>query len=214
MIDPKRVALVTFTADTSNVPAFDAMHALALPHREAYCERYGYQHWHWHGSDYSHGYYAIQRIKYVLDKLAKDEADAAWILNLDSVITNPTYRIHDFSRGDGICITRDLNGLNAGSMIVHRSEKTLRFLEYIMTEAWLTSHPWREQHIIQSAEFEERWQDRYTVLPHPSIGQYRKEAFSGPGQEWKKGDFVIRFPGKILTDRVELIRWALTQVTD
>ncbi len=209
----ERIALVSFAADTSLVPEFNTIRDLVLPQREAYCKRHGYQHWHHHGTNYDgDSYYAIQRLVYVHDRLSCDRAEVVWILNLAAVITNTAI---EMPISEGVCITRDPNGLNAGSMIFHKSDHLLEWLECIIDAALETKHPWYEQHIIQETENSPLWSDLYHVLSHPSINQRRNSEHGWPDddpQNWKPGDFVIHFPGIPLLKRIELVRWALTQV--
>jgi len=207
---PNRIALVTFAGDTTKVPEFDTIRDLVLPQRNEYCKRHGYQHWYHYGTNYeSDCYYAIQRLIYVHDRFSCERADVAWILNLAAVITDMAREI---PVSYGVAITRDPNGLNAGSMILHRSDLLLEWLECMIEESINTTHVFREQHAIQQAERSPLWSDLYNVLPHPSINQYPYHEYSWPidsSQNWNPGDFVIHFPGLLLPKRIELIRKAL-----
>lgn len=206
-----RLALVTFSTDTTLVPEFETIRELVVPQRIEYCERHGYQHWYYHGSNYSEGYYAIQRLQYVLDRLLKNEADAVWILNLAAVITNLSIPVEQFVT-EGLSIVRDRNGLNAGSMVISNTLATRAWLVTVIQEALVTDHPWHEQHIIQRLEY---WSDFYTILGSPSINQYQHTLYGWPpgeDQDWLPGDLVIHFPGLPLSARVELVRLYLQKV--
>jgi hypothetical protein len=209
-----RIALCTFGADISRVPEFNTIHDLIAPQRREYCDRHNYQHWHHYGIDYTGGYYAIQRLEYVLHRFEDNDADLVWILNLAAVITNLDIPIAQYIYQDGICICRDRNGLNAGSMVLHCSQRTIEYLHEVIRLARLTSHPWYEQHIIQCLEVDRRWSDLYHILPSPSINQYKHSIYGWPegeAQDWKPGDFVVHFPGRALDERIRLVRWALEQ---
>jgi hypothetical protein len=205
-MNPDRVALVTFAGDTSKVPEFDTIRDLVLPHRIEYCKRHGYQHWYHYGFDYEEDvYYAIQRLIYIHDRFLDGRADVVWVLNLAAVITDMAREI-PVTRG--VAITRDPNGLNAGSMILHRSDTLLRWLEHVIDESINSTHFFYEQHAIQRAQRSSQWHRLYNVLPHPSINQYAYWEYNwsvNNPQNWKPGDFVIHFPGLPFSRRIELI---------
>lgn len=206
-----RLALVTFSADTTLVPEFETIRGLVILHRAEYCDRHRYQHWYHHTTNYSKGYYAIQRLQYVLDRFRKDETDAVWILNLAAVITNLTIPIEKYVT-EGLSIVRDRNGLNAGSMVIRNTLVTRAWLETVIAEALETDHVWHEQHIIQKLEY---WCDFYTILESPSINQYQHSLYGWPPgeeQDWTPGDLVIHFPGIPLSARIELVRLYLKKV--
>jgi hypothetical protein len=207
---PDRVALVTFAGDTSKVPEFDTIRDLVLPHRIEYCKRHGYQHWYHYGFDYEEDvYYAVQRLIYVYDRFLDGRADVAWVLNLAAVITDPARPI-PISRG--VTITRDPNGLNAGSMILHRSDELLRWLDYIIEESINSTHVFYEQHAIQKGERSPQWSALYNILLWPTINQYSYREYGwsvDDPKNWEPGDFVIHFPGLPLSRRIELISKAL-----
>lgn len=206
----RRIALVTFSSDTSLVPEFDVIRELVVPQRIEYCKKHSYLHWYHYGSNYSVGYYAIQRLQYVLDRFRTNEADTVWILNLAAVITNLSTPIECYCT-NGVSIVRDPNGLNAGSMILSNTIVVRAWLQTVIEEALLTDHAWYEQHIIQRLEY---YSDFYDVLPSPSINQYRYSLYgwSANAQDWKPGDLVIHFPGLPLAQRIELVRQSLAEV--
>lgn len=207
-----RIALVTFAADTSKVSEFNTIRDLVYPQRSRYCTIHEYEHWYHHGTNYSVGYYAVQRLQYILNRFVKNEADAAWVLNLAAVITNLAIPVTRYMSGNGLCIVKDRNGLNAGSMIIHNNDIMISWLSCVIDAALKTKHPWHEQHIIQELEYS-YWP--YTILQSPSINQYKHKLYGWPegeAQDWKPGDFVIHFPGRPLKERIDLVKWALKRV--
>lgn len=186
---------------------------LTIPGKEAYCQRFGYRHLV-HCGSYGNErlYWAIQRLQLVYDYLfaGLNDVDAVWVLNPQSLITSFKKPVTDYLTPEhDFFITADINGLNAGSFIVRKTEWTKRYLECLLKLAPNVNHGhWEQMAMIRTYQLPE-WAPKIKVLDHPSIQGYLYTRLysrpdSTPGQ-WHKGDLVLSFPGTTFADRLRLI---------
>lgn len=233
-MNPDRVALITFTGSLDGMSECRQMLDLVLPHREAYCNRHGYKHFPHLGKNYRDltWYYAIQRLQFVWDLFLAGEADAAWVLNIDGVITNPSIPIHNFFCnfaytviGDNrvepndvvVFSDRDPNNLNAGSFLIRNSTIALSWMQRVIGNAICIDHCWYEQWVMQRLAESPLWQHCYRTVPHPSFNSYSMDLYSWPtssSQHWQPGHMVHRFPGIPMPRRLELVKEALRNVME
>lgn len=185
---------------------------LTIPGREAYCERHGYRHLV-HSGPYANPseYYAIQRLRLVYDYLfaAINDVDYVWVLNVQSLVTNlslPITQLLDDQHD--LFVHEDINGLNAASLILRKSDWTKRYLEMLIPAAAATSHCWHEQKILQDTYKSPEWSDKIKTLVHPAANSYMYVRYGrGPDTpgDWRKGHLVLSLPGITFTERLSFI---------
>lgn len=186
---------------------------LTIPTKDAYCERFGYRHMV-HAGPYGNErlYWAIQRLQLVYDYLFSgvNDVDAVWALNPQSLITSLKIDVADYLTPDhDFFITADINGLNAGSFIVRKTEWSRRYLECLLKLAPNVNHGhWEQMAMIRTYQLPE-WAPKIGILPHPSINSYLYSRLynmpdTTPGQ-WKPGHLVLSLPGTTFQQRIEIL---------
>jgi hypothetical protein len=185
---------------------------LTIPTKDEYCARFGYRHLI-HGGSYGNErlYWAIQRLQLIYDYLfaAVNDVDAVWALNPQSLITSLKIDVakyltpeHDFF------ITADINGLNAGSFIIRKTEWSKKWLKMLIKQASETQDCWYEQRQMQNHYKDAEWAPKINILDHPSIQCYDYKLY-GRGSDtpghWRKGSLVLSLPGTTFEHRVAYI---------
>lgn len=211
-----KLALLTYW--TNDRERYDDVAAINVPARDTYCARHGYTHVT-HCGPYHDAtlYYAVARIFKVYDMLFNDPnpPDYVWVLNVQAVITNQTIAVDTYLTDDAdFWITRDCHVINAGSLIVRRSEWSRQWLQMIMKEAPVVNHCWHENFTILTRAPESPWKERINVLPQDTINSYsysqprRLYPPWGVGQpgDWKPGHLVLSLPGLNINQRLDIIR--------
>lgn len=186
---------------------------LTIPAKEAYCQRFGYRHMI-HCGSYGNErlYWAIQRLQLVYDYLfsAVNDVDAVWVLNPQSLVTSFKKDVADYITPEhDFWITADINGLNAGSFIIRKSEWSKQWLKMLIDKASNTQDCWYEQRQMQNHYQLADWRDKIKVLDHPSIQDYDYVGLYNRGPEtagqWRKGSLVLSLPGTTFEHRVRYI---------
>lgn len=204
---PKKVGLLSFYTD----PRFNGIADLTLANRDAYCKRHKYIHIVRKESFGPDCYYAIQRLKYLLNMFGYYyTVDLWWVFNIAGVITNGYIPVTEFDKGQ-VTIQRDRNGLNAGSFLIRSNDRTRQWLKEVIRRSLAINHPWHEQRVIQLLENEPDW-DIYSVTDTPAFNQYVNSEYGWPKGEWRDwrpGDFAVTFPGLSVERREELVSYTL-----
>lgn len=139
------------------------------------------------------------------------ETEWVWWLDIDTLITNHHIRIEDRIDNDyHFIISKDLNGVNAGSFFIRNSPEGLALLDW-MLEVYPVFEKqtgfFAEQTAIESALHMEHWKNIIKIVPQKSINSYHRHLNSwthlGPDAIWERGDFVVHFPGTTLEHRLE-----------
>lgn len=196
---------------------FQQLADLTIPIRDRYCARWGFKHVVHNGSFHNPNlYYAIQRLHLILDLMAKPDAtEWYWVINIQAVITNHAINVLDFTdETHDFFITRDVNGLNAGSFLVKNSEKGREWLRFVAEKAAFTNHCWFEQHICQENENNPLYKDRIKVLDHPSINSYWYREYllpdTTPG-DWRPDHLLLSLPGMDLGQKLDRVKRCVDQ---
>lgn len=185
---------------------------LTIPGKEAYCQRFGYRHMV-HCGPYGNErlYWAIQRLQLVYDYLfsAVNDVDAVWVLNPQSVITSFKIDIAQYLDADhDFFIQEDINGLNAASFVIRKTEWSKRWLEMLIDKASKTTDCWFEQRQMQNHYRLPEWSDRIKVIPQPAFNSYDYRLYGrGPGTagHWERGHLALSLPGTTFEHRVRYI---------
>ncbi len=133
--------------------------------------------------------------------------DFIWVLDLDTLITNPAIPFTDFTDDEhDIFICRDINGINAGSWIVRNTKASRDFIAKIVDN-------FNEPHEqILMNKYLHMVKVKY--LPHPSINSYDYNQYNGFGLavpahdfgQWEPGDLLLHLPGLSLEQRIEIFK--------
>jgi len=193
---------------------------ISLDNRKKYCDKQGYKH-HIHCGPYQNLgnlYYAIQRIHILYDLMfpdgepTEDKNKLFWVLNISSMVMNHTKRLEDFVINDpekDFFIHKDVNGLNAGSFIIRRTEWARQWLSLIKREAPTINHCWYEQRVMQIHADEPVWKKNIKIMDHPGINDYFYDLYKFPPTtpgDYKPGNFCLSLPGTSLDERIQLLK--------
>lgn len=148
--------------------------------------------------------------------------DWVWLLDTDSIITNSTLSLEEhvlgyiehglqWSLADvSVVLTKDCNGLNGGSVILHRTRFAYEFMMHTWSEYSMLNHAVRafwEQGGMSTAIARHHLEGKITWIPQERINAY---PVPGCGSAWKPGDFVCHFPsdGKVILKEIVMQRLA------
>ena len=185
-------------------PDWQPLADIVLPKVEAYCGKHGYC--------YSPvkqlfvGNVGLYKMFLLQDRLYMFET--IWILDLDTLITNPSIPFAQFTDNEhDIFITEDIHGINAGSWIIRNTEAARLFVRTVINNFDAPE----EQTVMK------RYLDmvKVKILPHPSINSYKYELYkdilkdelgetviSHEEGQWQPGDLLLHLPGLDMQTRI------------
>jgi glycosyl transferase family (putative galactosyltransferase) len=188
--------------------------ALAMPNRQAYCDRWGYelmtrtasrQEGHW------------QKIPTIQKAL---QAGAEWSVWMDSdlIITNPDIGletvIHSSSGLPSLILSHDMNGINNGVLFFRNCPWTDRFLKlWSAARPFYAQYPNPEQSALAHILYREP-KEQWDCRPQHQFNSYRYE-LSGrqfPEGQWLPGDFILHFAGLPYQMRLTVMREHLAKL--
>jgi hypothetical protein len=182
---------------------------IVLPNLWEYCKKHGYD---WDIMRFDDPYPSDFGFnKLIHSKRLLSTYDFVWSLDLDTLITNHDKKVEDFiDNKHDFFITKDVNGINAGSFIVRKSEYSLFLLE------WLLALKGEEgMHCEQDAinfYYKVYENKKIKILPHPSINSYMYELYpehnitEEKDGQWKEGSFVLHLPGIGMKTREHILK--------
>lgn len=204
-------ALITYYLPTER-ENYAELAKLTVPLRDEYCARHRVDHLVFAGPYHNPGwYYAFQRLKLVRDLMNGRAYRYFWVLNVQALITNMTVDFEDFaSPGDWMLVTRDVNSLNAGSMIFANCDWTKRWLDYIISlEPVYRNDCWYEQRAMIHNYEKPEWAEHIKILPQNTINSYDHSLYNLSTEidgHWRPGDLTLSLPGLNLQQRLEIAR--------
>lgn len=179
-------------------PSWQELADIVLPKVEAYAAKHGYiadiicTDWN---------VLPVGSYKMHILQRALIEYDFIWVLDLDTLITNPEIKFTDFVDNDhDIFIATDINGINAGSWIVRNTPESIEFIRAVINNFDAPE----EQTIMK------RYLNMVKVkyLLHPSINSYKYGLYGiqYPYGEWAPSDLLLHLPGLSLERRIEILK--------
>lgn len=186
------------------------------PIMEEYCKRNGYK---FYAIDITGTpvYYGYKKLEWVKFLFTSGQAEIVLAIDLDTLFTNFDLRVEDFvnARHD-FFITKYINGINAGSFIVKKSDWSEAFLSSIIS---MQNDVSCEQDVIEKLIFLPENVNKVDVLSHPSINSYLYEEYGEnygkilgiqkqkPNKyegQWEFGCFLLHLPGLPNKRRIEI----------
>ncbi len=186
-------------------PDWQPLADIVLPKVKEYCKR-------WHYRFYAGCHVSMDnpvgmyKMYYLLLELCDD--DFIWVLDLDTLITNPSIPFTQFTDNEhDIFITEDIHGINAGSWIIRNTEAARLFVRTVINNFDAPE----EQTVMK------RYLDlvKIKLLPHPSINSYKYELYknilkdelgetvmSHEEGQWQPGDLLLHLPGLDMQTRI------------
>jgi hypothetical protein len=185
---------------------------IVLPNISEYAHRHGYS---IDAQCLSENYpsdFGFNKLKLIADKFQRAECDAIWSLDLDVAVTNHKRKIEDYIKtASDFYITKDYNGINAGSFIVLNSYWSETFIEYCLAQQRKVGMHC-EQNAIEEYIKNYPKDRKIAILPHPTINSFLYENYPDiPMQEheagqWQAGDFLLHLPGVSLEKRIDILK--------
>ncbi len=184
-------------------PSWQPLADIVLPRVKEYCVKHSYKWIIAHDSkNFLWSFNKMDGLKQIISLFTYD---FIWVLDLDTLITNPSIPFTDFTDDEhDIFITRDINGINAGSWIIRNTEASRKFVSMIVDNF--------------DAPHEQILMNKYLhmvdvkYLPHPSINSDDYNQYNGFGLavpahdqgQWQLGDLLLHLPGLTLEQRIEI----------
>lgn len=178
-----------------------------IPTFVKYCIKNGYEfelikitNWKFH----------YRKNQYLQEKM-KSDIDFFFYLDCDAKITNLSTPITQFiDEEHDLFITKDINGINGGSLIIKNTEGG-RWLNYFILSKRNEFN--NEQEVIEYYMKDPEFSKHVKVLSHPSINSYPYEYYSEfkdvtPQEgQWIEGEsFVLHTPALPLEKRAEILQ--------
>lgn len=173
--------------------------------KKLYCDYWGYPyHTKTEGFKYVVSY---EKIKLLLDVMQEHpEYDWVYWAGTDTLITNFYIKLESFIDNDyNIIIAKDINDINADSMLVKNTKESRDYLEYIWTLApKYNNHMWWEQQAM--IDNMDQYSHLFKFIPQKSFNSFLyKQLYwhiyhssidkTGNDGQWTPGDFLLHVPG-------------------
>lgn len=152
------------------------------------------------------------KMQLICDYLNKDYDVVMWI-DVDALITNTSWSVDWILKEDkhaDIFLTSDVNGLNAGVMLIRNTDRAKAFF-YACTNYGKTlfgDRPNGEQQSIRHFSLAYPYDGIVHYLTDQrTLNSYYPELYKYPGSElahWTPGDFILHLPGTPNEKRVEI----------
>ena len=161
------------------------------------------------------------KIYYIQELLNKYE----WVLfvDCDTLLTNDNIKIENFIKDEkDLYISKDINGINAGVMLIKNSEWSKIFLDHcwnidkndpIYHEpgfSWNITQAEQRAIIVMIKKF---GLDKVEFLPQNIFNAYIYNTWNlqYPQGEWNKNSFILHAPGCSLKQRLEMFKNKLNE---
>jgi hypothetical protein len=209
---------------TAHDDNFKELADLVIPNTQKYCDKHGYGFFVYkiESTEHYQGFYKLQEL---LNLLSFREFDLVWCVDMDVLITNHSIALTDFIDQDNeLYITKDVNGINAGSFIIKNTAWAKLFLMSVldlMKDGKFECEQDAINYLVEAC-----W-DRVKFLPHPSINSYIYDEYGAPkwgrikeGEtlkptikegNWERGCFALHMPGVPQGRRVEIVKNILNE---
>jgi hypothetical protein len=205
---------------TVYLPNYQSLADITLPNWREYCDKHGYKLFA-HCSDRTDEVVGFQKIRYLYYLMFEtNQIDLALGVDLDILFTNLAFKVEDFTDEDHTYyLTVDWDGINHGSFIVKKSDKSKKILEHILK---LSKYYPNEQDVLKRNIHKlnsELFDNTIKLLNQPSVNSFLCDRYpehyilprSHP-HNWERGHFILHCLGQTLDDRVKNLREKLGEV--
>ena len=130
--------------------------------------------------------------------------DWIWYLDSDAAIMNQEVNAREFIDSDyDIILSKDINGINLGSVFYRNTQFTNTLLWMMATESRFYNHPWVCQQALKVYyQNIELVRNRIKVIDKKLINSYLTPGF----EDYTEGDFICHLPGMSKEERVEIFK--------
>lgn len=130
-----------------------------------------------------------------------------WIFwnDSDALIANYNIKLEEIiaeASAHDLIITKDKNGINAGSFLIRCCDWSMRFLQEADSRTEFFAHQWKDQESMRNVLFNANHESHVYYIDKRKINSYVNEDL-----DYEPGDFVVHFPGTGgVGDRTNLAR--------
>lgn len=200
-----RIAVVTMTC-----PRYSGIAEVSLPNMKEYCDIHGYLNSVIQLPETEGFHYKKHEF---FKEAFKTDIQAIFYKDIDTVITNMTIPLDAFISDDhDLMITKDVGGINGGSLIIKNSEGGRWVNDFILTHRHEFNN---EQEVIDHYIDDPEFSKFVKILPHPSINSYKYSAYPELTHitdrhegNWHEGDFLLHTPALSFEQRIEILKTA------
>jgi hypothetical protein len=209
-----RIAILTVYTDN-----YLPLAEIVLPNLKKYCNKHGYE-LHAENITGTQMYFGYKKIECLFGLLGAFSVDAVLCLDMDTLITNHNIKVESFiDDKHDFYITKDVNGINAGSFIIKNSDWSIEYLRDIFESQ--EKFECEQNAIVYWMDTLYKYKKKIKILDHPSINSYLYDEYA-PGWgvigdkqidkptheegDWQKGDFLVHLPGMTLDRRIEIFK--------
>lgn len=167
-----------------------------IDNKKRYCKKQGY--------DFICAYETLDNSRHPawskLKLIEQHLEDYQWVFwtDADSLIMNMDIRLETLVDQDcWLVISKDCNGINSGQFLIRNCPESHEFLQQCYAMEQFINHPWWDQAAIQwYLEVNPAFLKHVKVIPQRRINSYPPSiAGSVSDSCYRRGDFVIHFPG-------------------
>lgn len=193
-----------FVLVTLSTPEIESYSLATESTKRRYCEQHGYR-FVAYASALDNRPPSWSKLLALLEGFERYPAEWFFWLDADAMIINPAVRLETLvdSCAD-LLITHDSNGLNAGSFLLRRNERTAEFLRKVYAKTAFVDHPWWDQAAMVEVLYGGETDLAVRYFPQRAIN-----AYVGAAREDEPRDFVLHLPGMGLDERVRQVNRTL-----
>jgi hypothetical protein len=132
--------------------------------------------------------------------------DWIWYLDNDAAIMNHEIDARQFiDENYDIILSKDLNGINLGSVFYRNTPFTNLLLEMMATESQFYGHPWVCQQALKTWHQNiELIRNKIKVIDKKLINSFR--SYLEDFNDYEDGDFILHLPGISIPDRINVFK--------
>jgi len=178
---------------------------IVLPVAQRYCAEHGYHLAHQRYKEMTPNF-GFNKFELIDKIFASSDVDYVWMLDMDSLITNPHTQVHEIIKQHApngfFIISEDIHGLNAGSFIAKRSAEWSQMRRYCDSLKLVYDC---EQDAIASYD-RKKEMPKITVVEQRLINAYMQAMYPSEDikTDWDATCLLLHTPGVGMMQRIKL----------
>lgn len=197
---------------------YQALANLTWPNKVEYARQYKYN-FLCKNNDFTLKHASGEKLLFIKKYLTENpNTQWVWWLDIDTLITNFHIKIEDrIDDNYDFIITKDINGINAGSFFIKNSPAGNELLDWMIDVYPIFEKQtgfFAEQTAMEAAMHIEKFKKITKFVSQKSINSYHDSLNPvynilsnqwvrlGPDAIWERGDFVVHFPGTTMEQRL------------
>jgi hypothetical protein len=182
---------------------------LTIPSHVKFAEAYG---WNQEAKIVDQENCLWEKLNLISEHLSQKHSAVLW-LDADVLITNPkpiTWILDENPAAD-VFLTADINGLNAGAMLIRNTDWSKAFFYACKThgKTLFGDRPNGEQQAIQHFASVYPYAGIVHYIPQRELNSYHPDAYEYPkshSAHWQNGDFALHLPSLENEIRIEILK--------